>query len=304
MIFQKWWMNLKRYLLWTRETCFRFEISELSQEIRSCNPGDCVDLKPFFAHDGKTRFLLKVYPNGNREENRGHISINLENVSGKFLYCDYEIQVSSPKLRENIAIRVKERFFSAPCSLFDAEPWPYKEDKIFKHATCKSWLDFHVNTIVFYCTISRIFTEFDGSVQKNSPQAPSFELQSILLSIESQMSDMMQLNRKLMIKLEKQEKEKSRHNNIPVPECPVCFEPLNKSPKIAQCVLGHLLCWNCKQRLELEDCPTCKGPVCGRAFGMENYLKTLFPTPGEFQFLADKARPGAVVIVVESRIDG
>ena len=115
---------------------------------------------------------------------------------------------------------------------------------------------------------------------------------------------MVQLNQKLMVKLEEQERERSRHNNIPVPECPVCFEPLSRSPKIAQCVLGHLLCWNCKQRPELEDCPSCRGPVCGRAFGMENYLKTLFPTPGEFQFLADKAGQGAVVNVDESRIGG
>ena len=118
------------------------------------------------------------------------------------------------------------------------------------------------------------------------------------------MSEMVQLNQELMIKLKDQEKEKSRHKSIPVPECPVCFEPLSRSPKIAQCVLGHLLCWNCKQRPELEECPSCRGPICGRAFGMENYLKTLFPTPGEFQFLADKAEQGAVVNVDESRIGG
>jgi len=277
------------------KTFCRFQINKLSQKIRSFKPGECADLKPFFAHDGKTQFLLRVYPNGNREENRGHISIILENVSDKPVFCDFEIKISSSQLHESIVFKDKEMYFKSP-SIFNF-PRRSEGDKILEHKTLMTWDNFDINHLKIYCSISRLFTDNDENVQENSPKAPSLGFQSKLSSVESKMSE-------LMIKLEEQEKEKTRHNNIPVPECPVCFEPLNKSPKIAQCVLGHLLCWNCKQRPELEDCPSCKGPICGRAFGMENYLKTLFPTPGEFQFLADKGGAGAVVNVDESRIGG
>ena len=267
------------------------------------NPGESVDLKPFFAHDGKTQFRLQVYPNGNREENREHISIILENISNKLVYCDYKVELSACRLSKSIVFRDEHRLFTKPSS-WDSE-WPCDGDKIFKHTTCKSWSDFDLDNMTIFCTISRLFTQIDERVQENSPKAPSFGLQNKLSSIESKISEMVQLNQELMIKLEEQKREKLKQNNIPAPECPVCFEPLSRSPRIAQCVLGHLLCWNCKQRPELEDCPSCRGPISGRAFGMENYLKTLFPPQGEFQFLADRAGQGAVVNVDdESRIGG
>ena len=84
------------------KTCCRVQICLLSNKMRTCKPGESVGLKPFLAHDGKTQFRLTVYPNGNREENSGHISIILESISDELIYCDYEVKLSSYKLDKSI----------------------------------------------------------------------------------------------------------------------------------------------------------------------------------------------------------
>ena len=60
------------------------------------------------------------------------------------------------------------------------------------------------------------------------------------------------------------------------PPCPVCFEEMSYNTKIAQCINGHHLCWNCKEKMMKNDCPSCGQPVDGRAFGMESYLTSIF----------------------------
>jgi hypothetical protein len=38
---------------------------------------------------------------------------------------------------------------------------------------------------------------------------------------------------------------------IPCPECPVCFEEMKPPTRIAQCMAGHLICLQCKERPEV-----------------------------------------------------
>ena len=68
----------------------------------------------------------------------------------------------------------------------------------------------------------------------------------------------------------------SKNNDVAKPECPICYGEITCETKIAQCISGHYLCWDCKRMLSDNQCPSCSLPVDGRAFGMENYLKTLF----------------------------
>ena len=70
--------------------------------------------------------------------------------------------------------------------------------------------------------------------------------------------------------------ERNNRNKVKKPECPICFEEMSSSTKIAQCISGHLICWRCKERMKKKDCPSCGKIVDGRAFGMENYLRSLF----------------------------
>lgn len=69
--------------------------------------------------------------------------------------------------------------------------------------------------------------------------------------------------------------ENKVNNNIPRPECQGCNMLFDASSKIAQCNLGHLMCWDCKERPDNLRCPTCLQPINGRAYGMENFLSVL-----------------------------
>eukprot|EP00088_Acartia_fossae_P026454 TRINITY_DN27290_c0_g1_i1.p1 TRINITY_DN27290_c0_g1~~TRINITY_DN27290_c0_g1_i1.p1 ORF type:complete len:204 (+),score=27.60 TRINITY_DN27290_c0_g1_i1:77-613(+) len=60
------------------------------------------------------------------------------------------------------------------------------------------------------------------------------------------------------------------------PQCPYCFEDFTSSSKIAQCISGHLVCWTCNNQNNNRNCGLCGEPINGRAFGMENYLRSIF----------------------------
>eukprot|EP00092_Neocalanus_flemingeri_P016717 GFUD01018080.1.p1 GENE.GFUD01018080.1~~GFUD01018080.1.p1 ORF type:complete len:427 (-),score=82.62 GFUD01018080.1:359-1639(-) len=60
------------------------------------------------------------------------------------------------------------------------------------------------------------------------------------------------------------------------PECPICFESFQPPKKIIQCVNGHLLCLECRQKPEVQDCPTCREGLTGRATAYEQLLSQMF----------------------------
>ena len=41
-------------------------------------------------------------------------------------------------------------------------------------------------------------------------------------------------------------------------ECPVCYELMEPPRRIFQCLNGHLICQNCKERPEIRICPVCR----------------------------------------------
>lgn len=72
--------------------------------------------------------------------------------------------------------------------------------------------------------------------------------------------------------------EKIFSSSSPCPECPICFDEMKPPTKIAQCMAGHLICLNCRERPEVSCCPICKKDFTGeRAIGIENFLRGLFP---------------------------
>jgi len=88
----------------------------------------------------------------------------------------------------------------------------------------------------------------------------------------------------VMKKLKSQKKELKQHlakltakpQNLPCPECPVCFDSMKPPTKILQCVNGHLVCVECARKVEKFICPTCKQEFSGRATAMEQFLRTIF----------------------------
>jgi len=58
-------------------------------------------------------------------------------------------------------------------------------------------------------------------------------------------------------------------------ECPVCLEMMWSGVQIYQCVSGHLVCGECRGRMESNSCPTCRGDMTGRATVMERLAAAL-----------------------------
>ena len=86
-------------------------------------------------------------------------------------------------------------------------------------------------------------------------------------AMNNKVNDMTTAMDDLKAKILELEKRKS-------PSCSVCLEDFTSTSKIAQCISGHLVCWNCNQKSNNRDCGLCGQPVNGRAFGMEQYLRT------------------------------
>ena len=272
--------TVEKILYDCRTTSYRVKVNQFRHKMTQWSPGRSLELKPFVLHDDKTQFHLEVFPNGSKEEHKGHISIFLHNDTDKSVHCSYELSIGS-QTRSN-----EDACFTPK------EAWGL--GKIFDHYFCRSWKKDTVDErLEIFCRISKVWTESEDPVFKSSK----------MLANEKQGMKLSSLETKLFLQEMENNKADKRPQSIPMPECPVCCESLRAS-RIAQCVFGHLLCWNCKQRPEMADCPSCKMPICGRAFGMENYLKTLFPTPGEYQFLAAKAGSVTAVDVEESKIGG
>ena len=60
----------------------------------------------------------------------------------------------------------------------------------------------------------------------------------------------------------------------PAPECPVCLESLAPPVRLYNCPDGHLVCGNCRPRV--DNCGLCRKPMQGRATAMEQYLRTQY----------------------------
>lgn len=56
-------------------------------------------------------------------------------------------------------------------------------------------------------------------------------------------------------------------------ECPVCLELMHPPIKIFQCAQGHALCGICRPKC--RNCPTCRGPMIGRATVLEKLAQGL-----------------------------
>merc|ERR1719427_867840 len=59
-------------------------------------------------------------------------------------------------------------------------------------------------------------------------------------------------------------------NNGGRPECPVCYHQFGPGEEIHQCYSGHIVCGTC--RPNLQQCPTCRGQMVGRATAFEQHL--------------------------------
>jgi len=60
-------------------------------------------------------------------------------------------------------------------------------------------------------------------------------------------------------------------------ECPVCLEVMAPPKRILQCRNGHLICGDCRGRLQRPcECPRCREEITGRATDLETMLRTVY----------------------------
>ena len=128
------------------------------------------------------------------------------------------------------------------------------------------------------------------------------ETKSELAILKSEVVDFKkEMQRSMSHLIESLAKPATEKSTIPSPECPICFEEMKPPMRIIQCKSGHLICRNCETKAEVSiilpkqlflksksrwtnlssiylqvTCsPICKQEFTGRAFGMENYLRTI-----------------------------
>ena len=228
-------------------TSYRVKVNQFHNKMNQWKPERSLQLKSFVAHDDRTQFHLEVFPNGREDKHRGHVSIFLISDSDKSVRCSYELRIGGQtKCAEDVNFLPNDAWGS---------------DEIFSHFDffCRSWKRDTVDErLEIFCKISKLWTESDDPVFKSSQKIAndksSYEPGKTCEKIDVLLDSFNELHNKvssLEKKLDLQKKEndeiklKVTNKLIPSLLCPACFEPLNRSPKIAQCVFGHLLCWNC-----------------------------------------------------------
>eukprot|EP00092_Neocalanus_flemingeri_P017550 GFUD01018988.1.p1 GENE.GFUD01018988.1~~GFUD01018988.1.p1 ORF type:complete len:253 (-),score=56.36 GFUD01018988.1:108-866(-) len=223
------------------------------QKMRTWRAGREVHSMPF--HIGESEFSFDIYPNGDEKNNRGHVSVFLRNRNSWAVKVNVEFKIGS---------RICEDTFEIPINsncgwgkFHDHDDLLDDDDALNSEGNLNTSAD-----------ISLIWEEVTGNGKKEDVDGLKSEVTDLKRKIET-------LETNIMSKLEALENDARRKTRIACPECPVCFEEMKPPTKIVQCVSGHFICLQCRDRPEVTCCPLCKEKFTGRATGMEKYLRTI-----------------------------
>ena len=140
-------------------------------------------------------------------------------------------------------------------------------------------INLNIDTINICNTLRNIDLELDTIHQRLDDQLYHMkELQkhykNELKAIQPKLSILDEL-KNLINEVNDDDEEKSIKNIINRPQCLYCLGDFNVNTKIAQCINGHLICFQCKERSNTGKCGLCKEPMEGRAFSMERHIENL-----------------------------
>ena len=227
---------------------YTVQIKDFHHKMKNWPPSSQILTKEFEVQGQD--LCLSIYPNGYIGEN--HVSVFLKNLSCEKLFVTFKLQIGDQQEREYKPCYLKPKpigilGFSALSDHVKMFP-KYRADE-------------ELNVV---CTIMKLTTDKvesdlhkESEVKGDETSAKLEEMKTKLALMESKMEKLLMRN--------------LNNNKMKKPPCPICFEEMSGSNKIAQCNNGHLLCWSCKIKMNKDDLP-----VDGRAFGMESYLRTLF----------------------------
>ena len=251
------------------ETLYTAKIPSFLHKIRTWSPGQMIPLSSF-EHNGVV-LSLEVYPKGHLPKDDGHVSIFLSNDNDFDIEVEGHVQVGPIQLNWDRAL-IPRNAVAGNGRLFTVKreeemtEFEFRFRTDFREVTDK---DMDINL-----TISKVWKGIKTNARAlDQPSGANNRLETEIQSLRQEMNDLTTALSSSSIN--------SNNSNVrlPKPECPVCFEEMKPGTKIAQCLSGHLICWSCKDIISfhgVEQCPSCKLPVNGRAYGMENYIKTLF----------------------------
>ena len=222
-----------------------FSKPDLVHKMKNCGKGDRYYSKTFKAH-GKD-FAVSINPNSGD----GKIEVYLNNKTGYNLFADVQFLMSNVTNSFSHLIKASNGLG-------------------FPSFVSHDWVNKHQEDLKLVVKITKVVDDFQDylcdKMDKVTDLATKLEkIDTKFVNLESFVKAQFETMASKMAAVSKVEK----------PKCPYCFEEMNSTTKIAQCISGHMICWSCKEK-DKRDCGLCGQPVNGRAFGMESYLRGLF----------------------------
>ena len=249
-----------------------------------------------FSVDG-VDLCLTIYPNGDGKKNGGKVSVYLKNKSFDTIRVEYVLRMKDGEVsftKDNLKPGSASSWGAPTLYCHKGVTEVGTDEKTKIQLTVKS-VKKEVSNIALLSSIGteiqrgndQLETNIQSSINRstnelkrkyesieNKVEAGSSNFEKRIANLESRLESRLEASTE-SIKM-KIEDNTNKNNNIAKPRCPICFDEMSPSTKIAQCISGHLLCWSCKEKMGDKECAFCEEPVNGRAFGMEAYLRTIF----------------------------
>jgi len=247
---------------------YTIKILNIGKKMKNWEYGREIESSSFVV--GSNWFSIIVFPNGDENETENSVVVRINNLN------DYKVHI-------NCEFEVGGLHASYPhvtiAKVDDEDYWgcQFTHDEL-KHCAVNR------GSLVVAVTISLAweenceFIKYDVGTLKQDVgtlKQDSGTLKQDVGTLKQDVRGLMEMMRS-MERSFRNVTMASKKSNVPSPECPICFEDLKPPTKILQCQLGHLICQNCRNKPEVLICPTCKREFMGRAFGMEEYMATLF----------------------------
>jgi len=269
------------------------DIKDFVTKTQTFPPGESIHSRTF--HIQESSFQIIIYPNGDTSEDRGNVSVYLENRSewGLKAQCKFSIKGHSieledeyynrdgdswgcdtfiPHSRCNIQdILTKEGNFvlEANIKLIEEEVTPNRTDNSVEIKKLKALVE---NQGIMIDNLKTI-TETSSQAQRQEIHELKEAVQSLTTSLLVQSPGYGLMAPSLLV------------------ECPVCLEPVRPPMRLMQCGHGHIVCGDCYSRTreqatlqgdrdlgsregntDLDRCHTCRGQLTGRPSELERIL--------------------------------
>ena len=232
------------------DATYSVQIRNFHQKMKTWNPSSYITTKHFTVQD--VEMYLIIFPNGGNNRHKGKVSLLLVNVTSKQVFLNYEFQIGDQRfalkedrhMKPNGSLGILFDHFSRCAS--------YKPDE-------ELVIKFKITKLTIDKVVWDMYKESKMKFEETKAELVDTKTNLVLMRT----------------RLDEFERNNHSRSKLRKPQCPICFEEMSPNTKIAQCINGHLLCWSCKEKMEKKKCPSCGLPVNGRAFGLENYLRSL-----------------------------